>query len=66
MNTTICISKEARDKIKEFGNKGDTYTNILEKLYKSAKERQIQDLLMNTDNCLTIAEARKRLKSKKS
>lgn len=63
MNTTISVSTEIRDKIKEFGMKGETYSDILERLYKSACERQLQDLLMNKDNCLTIKEARKRLNS---
>ncbi|MBU0629074.1 MAG: hypothetical protein KKC75_07840 [Nanoarchaeota archaeon] len=62
MNTTISISTEIREKIKEFGNKGETYTDILEKLYESAKQRQLQDLLMGTKGCLTIAEARAKLK----
>ncbi len=66
MNTTISISAEIRDKIKEFGNKGDTYTDILVKLYESAKQRQLQDLLMDTSNCITIEEAKQRLKSKKN
>ena len=66
MNTTISISEEIRDKIKEFGNKGDTYTDILAKLYESAKQRQLQDLLMDTSNCISIEEARQKLKSKKN
>ena len=64
MNTTIAISTELRDKIKEFGNKGETYDDILERLLESAKERQLHDLLMNTAGCLTIDEARVRLKKK--
>lgn len=64
MNTTICISKEIRNKIKEFGSKGDTYTNILEKLYKSAKERQLQDLLMDESKCVPIEDALKRAKKR--
>lgn len=64
MNTTICVSKDMRDKIKEFGNKGDTYTDILEKLYKSAKERQLQDLLMDESNCVPIEDALKRAKKR--
>lgn len=57
MNTTISISKEIREKIKEFGSKGDSYTDILKKLYESAKARQLQDLLMNEDNCEPIEDA---------
>lgn len=66
MNTTISISEDIRDKIKEFGNKGETYTDILMRLYESAKQRQLQDLLMDTSNCITIEEAKQRLKSKKN
>ncbi len=57
MNTTISISKDVRDKIKEFGNKGDTYDDILERLYQSAKERQLHDLLMDESGCITVSEA---------
>jgi len=56
-NTTIAISNEIKDMIKEFGNKGETYSEILLKLIKSAKERQLQDLLMNEDNTISIDDA---------
>lgn len=62
MNTTIAISPEIRDQIKNFGNKGETYDDILARLLNSAKERQLQELLMDTKDCITIDEARKRLK----
>ena len=61
MNTTISISKEVRDKIKEFGHKGETYEVILERLYNSAKERQLQDLLMDESECITLEQAKKKL-----
>jgi len=62
MNTTIAITLSIRDQIKEFGNKGETYDEILARLLQSAKERQLQELLMDTSNCLTVKEARQRLK----
>lgn len=62
MNTTITISASIRDKIKEFGNKGETYDDILTKLLHSAKETQLQKLLMDTSDCLTVNEARAKLK----
>ena len=64
MNTTIAISPEIRDQIKEFGNKGDTYDEILARLLNSAKERQLQELLMDTTNCVPIEEALERAKKK--
>lgn len=64
MNTTISISTETRDRIKEFGSKGDTYTDILDKLYKSAKERQLQDLLMDESGCVPVEDALIRAKKR--
>lgn len=61
MNTTIAISSSARDRIKEFGMKGETYDEIITRLLNSAEERQLQDLLMDTTGCITIGEARARL-----
>ena len=56
-NTTIAISNEIKDKIKEFGNKGETYSEIIARLLESARKRQLQDLLMNEENTVSIDEA---------
>jgi predicted CopG family antitoxin len=64
MNTTIAVSNEIRDQIKEFGNKGETYDDILSRLLTSAKERQLQELLMDTNNCITAKEALDKAKKK--
>lgn len=64
MNTTIAISAEIRDQIKEFGNKGETYDDILARILNSAKERQLQELLMDETDCIPIEEAILRAKKK--
>ncbi|MEK6908743.1 MAG: hypothetical protein AABX23_01685 [Nanoarchaeota archaeon] len=56
-NTTIALSNEIKDQIKEFGNKGETYSQILAKLIASAKKRQLQDLLMDEEDTISIDEA---------
>jgi len=56
-NTTIAISKEVKEGIVEFGNKGETYSEILRRLLKSAKERQLHDLLMSEEGTVPIEEA---------
>jgi hypothetical protein len=56
-NTTIALSKELKERICEFGNKGESFSNILERLLKSAEQRLFQDLLMSRDGCVTIEEA---------
>lgn len=63
-NTTISITKDIRDKIKEFGSKGETYTDILQKLYESARQRQLNDLLMNEDHASPIGDAILRAKKR--
>lgn len=57
-NTTILISKDAREKIKEFGKKGETYTDIINKMYKELKLKESMDMLMSTDGYWTISQAR--------
>lgn len=62
--TTIAISKNVKESIMEFGNKGETYSDIIQRLLKSARERQLHDLLMNSEGCIPIEEAIKEAKKR--
>ena len=62
--TTIQISNEVKEKIKEFGNKGETYSEIIVRLVESAKKRQVQDLLMSEEDTISIDEAISNAKKK--
>ena len=64
MKTTIAISQEAKEEMSEFGHKGESYSEIIMSLVKSAKERQLHDLLMNDENCIPIEEALEKAKKK--
>lgn len=64
MTTTIAISEEVRDQIKEYGNKGETYDDILRKLLGSAKEKLMHSLLMDTSDSVPVREALQRAKKK--
>ncbi|MFA5174151.1 MAG: antitoxin VapB family protein [Candidatus Pacearchaeota archaeon] len=55
--TTIAITHEAKDKMQEFGFKGESYSDLILRLVKSAKERQLHDLLMNEEDTISIEEA---------
>lgn len=57
-NTTILISKSAREKIKEFGKKGETYTQIIDSMYKELKLKESMDMLMSEEGYWTIKQAR--------
>lgn len=56
-NTTIAVTNEVREQIKEFGNKGETYSQILARLLASAKKRQLHDLLLSEEGTVPIEEA---------
>ena len=56
-NTTIAITRKIQEEIKEFGTKGETYSEILSRLIESAKKRQLHDLLMSEEGTVTIDEA---------
>ena len=55
--TTIAIPKEMKEKMKEFGNKGETYSDILVKLFECAKKRQLSELLMDEKDTISAKEA---------
>ena len=55
--TTIAITKNLREELKAFGNKGETFSDILGRLITSAKQRQLQDLLMSEEGCIPIETA---------
>ena len=57
MSTTIAVSEVVRDELKEFGAKGESYDAVLRKLLKSAKERQLQELLFDTTDSVRISDA---------
>ena len=61
-NTTIAIRRDLKEKIMEFGNKGESYSDIIGRLIDSAKERQLHDLLMGDENTISIDEALRKAK----
>lgn len=63
-NTTIAIPVDLKEQIQEFGFKGERYSDILLRLLKSAKQRQLHDLLMNEEGFVPIEEAIKEAEKK--
>jgi len=64
MNTTISISEEMRDILQEFGTKGETYDDILKRLYSHIRKNQIQQILMDDKNTVPVKDALKRAKTR--
>ena len=63
-NTTIQLSKEIKEKISSFGLKGESYDEILRRIYKMAVKEQLREFLMSSKDTITIEEARKELERK--
>ena len=57
MPTTIQIEKETRDKIKSFGAKGETYNEIINRLYDVAVKHQLKEFLLSSKDSVPIDEA---------
>jgi len=60
MQTTIQLSKETKEKIQSFGLKGETYEDIVRKLYDIAIKQQLREFLLSSENTISLEEAKKR------
>jgi len=60
MPTTIQIDHETKEKIKTFGLKGETYQEIINRLYNIAIKDQLHQLLMSSKNTISLEEVRRR------
>ena len=63
-HTTIAIRKDVKEKIMEFATKKETYSEVIERLLKSAEQRLLHDILMSSQGCVTIEEVRRELNKK--
>lgn len=63
-NTTIQLSNETKDKICSFGIKGESYDEIIQRIYSLAVKEQLRAFLMSGENYISIEEARKELEKK--
>ncbi len=55
--TTIQLSKETKDKIASFGVKGESYDEIIKRIYSIAVKEQIKNFLMSDEGFIPIEEA---------
>ena len=55
--TTIQLSKKTRDKISSFGVKGESYDDIIKRIYSLAVKEQLRDFLMSNEGFIPIEEA---------
>ena len=62
--TTIQLSKETKERISSFGIKGESYDDIIRRIYSLAVKEQLKEFLLSSENTLSIEEARKELNKK--
>lgn len=62
--TTIQISKEMKEKISSLGLKGESYDDIIKRIYGVAVKEQLRRFLMDEEGYISIKEARKELNKK--
>ena len=55
--TTIQLSKEMKNKIASFGIKGESYEEILKRIYSMAVKEQLKEFLMSSEGFVPIEEA---------
>ena len=63
-NTTIAIRRDLKEKIMEFATKKETYSDVIERLLKSAEQRLLHDILMSDKGCIPIEDAIKEAEKK--
>lgn len=57
MNTTIAISKEMKDNLKNLGKTGDSYEDVIRKMYNLTKKQILTQFLYDESDSVTIDEA---------
>ncbi len=62
--TTIAISKELRNKLRDISNKGKSYDEIIEDMYETYKVQVLKEMLMDSSNSISIEQALKEAKDK--
>ena len=55
--STIQLSKKTKKKIASFGTKGESYDDILNRIYSMAIKEQIREFLMSDEGFIPIEEA---------
>ena len=62
--TTIAIPKDLKKNISEFGNKGETFSDILTRLCENARKQLLQNILMSEGGCISLDEFKKEINKK--
>jgi len=62
--TTIQLSNETKKKLSSFGVKGESYDQIIQKIYNMAVKTQFRELLMNSEDTVSLDDFEKEIEKK--
>ncbi len=62
--TTIQLNKETKEKISSLGVKGESYDEIIKRIYAIAVKEQLREFLMSGEGFISLKEARRELDKK--
>ncbi len=57
MATTIAISNELKDKLRNLGRAGDSYEDVIRKMYEIAHKQLLRDYLYDESDSVSIDDA---------
>ena len=58
MNTTISISKETREVLREYGKKSENYDDVIMRMYNTIQLRKAMEQFVDENEYTTIEEAK--------
>ncbi len=61
MATTISISEELRDNLKNLGRTGDSYEDVIKRMYELTKRQLLLSYLYDNSDSVSLDEAKKQL-----
>jgi len=62
--TTIQLRRETKEKISSFGVKGESYDDIINRIYNLAVKDQLKEFLMSSEGCISLDKFEKRINKK--
>ena len=61
MTTTIAISHDLKNKIRNLGHAGESYEKVIEKMYELTRKQLLINYLYDETDCMSISDAKRRL-----
>ena len=63
MTSTISISEEMKEKLRNLGKAGDSFEDVIRRMYEATKKTLLLQYLYDESDSLTIEEAKAQLKN---